>query len=119
MNTSIKQELLNHINDMLNDGVITDENIDELRYHCFNEDYYIIGYSAAEAWLKRHDISAFEAIETVAAYENDNFGSVNTAINAESIVNMYAYILGEEVIADLGTDLSNATVTEQIGRAHV
>lgn len=99
MKQSIRVELEQHVRDLINDGVLTDDNRDDWHFHAFNEDYYLIGYYNCEEWLKRHGVSAFEAIETIRQYEQDNFGEVHTKFdNAESVVNMYVYILGEDVI---------------------
>jgi hypothetical protein len=41
----------------------------------------------------------YEAISTVKEYEEDNFGQVTTDFSEpERVVNMYVYILGEEVL---------------------
>ena len=102
MRNSIKQELEQHVQDLINDGVLTEGNQDEWHFHAFNEDYYLIGYYNCEQWLVKHNVSVFEAIETIREYEMDNFGEVNTKFdNAESVVNMYVYILGEEIIHNL------------------
>jgi len=98
MKTSIKKELANHILDKINDGILTNENKEDWHFYCFNEDYYIIGYFNASQWLKRHNIGEFEALEIVRDYEIDNFSEFNTRINSESVVNMLAYIYGEELI---------------------
>lgn len=104
MQTSIKKELLNHILDRINDRVLTNQNIDDWRFHCFNEDYYIIYHSKAIQWLKIHSIDTFEAIETVKDYELQHFGEFTTKINPESIVNMLAYIYGEELMYSFNID---------------
>lgn len=104
MKTSVKKELAQHIIDKINDGVIDNTNVDDWHYHCFNEDYYIVYHSVALEWLKSHDIDAFEAIEIVRDYEMDNFGEMNTSINPESIVNMLAYIWGEELIYSIDAE---------------
>jgi len=102
MRNSIKQELEQHVTDLINDGVLTEENQDDWHFHAFNEDHYLIGYYNCEQWLAKHNVSAFEAIETIREYEQDNFGEVNTKFdNAESVVNMYVYILGEEIVHNL------------------
>ena len=98
MKTSIKKELAQHVIDMINNEVLTNDNKDDWHFHAFNEDYYIVYHSKALDWLKTHDINAFEAIEIVQEYEKDNFGETNTKTNPESIVNMLAYIYGEELI---------------------
>lgn len=98
MLNTIKKELAQHIINRINDRVIDNTNRDEWHFHCFNEDYYIIGYYNASQWLKEHDMDAFEAIDEVIEFEKDHFGEVNTDINSESIVNMLAYIYGSELI---------------------
>ena len=94
---SIKTELKQYIEDNIKNFDCIDE---DLHYHLFNEDYYIIGYYQAEQWLKEHDISVFEGIEFVQDYERENFGddAVRTYDNAEKLVNMIVYIIGEELI---------------------
>ena len=99
MNKSIELELKQHIIDLILDDVLHIDNQDDWHFHAFNEDYYLIGYYNCEQWLAKHDVSAFEAIETIREYEQDNFGEVLTKLdNVESVVNMYVYILGEEVL---------------------
>lgn len=111
MNT-LNKELAQHIIDtIINNDLYTFE---DLHHYAFNEDYYIIGYYQAKEWLKRHDIDAFDAIETVIEYEQSNFGEVNTKINSEAIVNMYVYIKGEELLHSLGVDLYTCTREELI-----
>ena len=104
MKTTIKTELQNHILDMINDRIIDNTNKDEWHYHCFNEDYYIIGYYNANQWLKEHNLDTLEAIEIVKNYEMDNFGEFRTYSNSESIVNMLAYIYGEEILYSIDAE---------------
>ena len=109
MKNTLKNELLSHIIDTIKDQDITD--LDELHYHAFNEDHYIIGYYNAEQWLKHHEISPFEAIADVVEWQNAAFGEVTLEpedINAEKIVNLYVYIKGEELLSeyDLDQDVS-------------
>ena len=94
---SIKTELREYIKDNITGVNCNDE---DLHFHLFNEDYYIIGYHKAEQWLKKHDISVFEGIQFVQDYEKENFGddAVRTYDNAETLVNMIVYIIGEELI---------------------
>lgn len=102
MKNSIKTELEAHVTALINDEVLTEDNKDDWHFHAFNEDYYIIGYYNAEEWLKGHNISPFEAIETIRDYEMENFGEVSTKFdNPESVVNMYIYILGEQIIQEM------------------
>ena len=70
----------------------------ELHHEIFNTDYYIIGTYKATQWL---GADAFDAIGMVKDYELDNFGEVYTDLsNAERVVNMVVYIIGEEIVAD-------------------
>jgi len=104
MRTTIKNELTDYINDLINDGVLNEENKEDWHFHAFNEDYYIIGYYNASEWLKRHNIDSFEAIQICNQYEIDNFGETsNKYDNSESVVNMLVYIYGEELINELET----------------
>lgn len=108
MKTTIKTELTNHIQDLINDGVLTAGNFEDWHFHAFNEDYYIIGYYNAEQWLKRHEISAFQSIELCQEYEEENFGEITSIYdNAEKVVNMLAYIYGEELLNEIGEELLN------------
>ncbi len=102
MKESIKLELCEYILDAIQDEVITDDMYqDDWHFHLFNEDYYVIGYYQAEQWLKKHDLSAFEAIGDCMEYEKYNFGEVSKVYdNAETTVNMYVYIQGEDLLAD-------------------
>ena len=69
MKQSIKEELTEHLNEVIrenieinNDGSVTYYRGD-MHHKAFNQDYYIIGYYQAEEWLKEHGLSTFEAIE--------------------------------------------------------
>lgn len=81
------------------------DNLDDLHYHCFNTDYYIIGTYEATKWLGEN---VFEIIEVIRNYEQDNFGEVNTDFSdPEKIVNMYTYIVGEEIVSEYRNQLEN------------
>ena len=95
-----KDEIKDHFDDFLaeSDKDWIDENIDDLHHHAFNMDYFIIGYARAEHWLGNQ---VFNVIETIRDYEESNFGEVNTDFSSsEKVVNMYAYIVGEEVVQE-------------------
>lgn len=71
---------------------------DDLHHHAFNEDYYIIGTYQAKQWLGD---MAFDVIEHIREYEEFQFGEVNTDFSSpEKVVNMYAYIIGEEIVQE-------------------
>ena len=70
----------------------------ELHHEAFNQDYYIIGTYQAAQWLGDH---AFECIEIIKDYEQDNFGEVYTDFSSpEAVVNMYTYVVGEQVVCE-------------------
>ena len=70
----------------------------ELHQEIFNTDYYIIGIYESKKWLGN---KALDIIGFIKDYEMDNFGELLTDIsNAEKVVNMYVYIIGEELITE-------------------
>ncbi len=63
----------------------------------FNTEYYIIGTYQAKEWLGKN---VFDVIEEIQEYENSNFGESYTDLsNPEKLVNMYVYIIGEEILS--------------------
>jgi len=95
-----KDEIKDHFDDFLaeSDKDWIDENIDDLHHHAFNMDYFIVGYARSEHWLGNQ---VFNVIETIRDYEESNFGEVTTDFSSsEKVVNMYAYIVGEEVVQE-------------------
>ena len=53
--------------------------------------------------------------EFIKQYENDNFGEVNTDFSdAEKVVNMYVYIIGEKIVSDYKNKLEEEGVINQI-----
>jgi hypothetical protein len=95
---TIKKELRDYILSEINQYDFL-EPID-LHHELFNTDYYIIGYYQAEQWLKKHNVNIFTGIEFVQDYQRNNFGpdAIRTYDNAEELVNMITYIIGEELI---------------------
>ena len=92
-----KEDVKNYIIDQLASDVGLDQNINDLHHYLLNEDYFIIGYYEAEKWLKKDSI--FNAIDKIKEYEQFNFGQVTTDLSSsESVANMLAYILGEEIL---------------------
>ena len=81
---------------------------EDLHHHAFNEDYYIIGTYQAKQWLGD---MAFDVIEHIREYEEFNFGEVNTDFSSpEKVVNMYAYIIGEEIVHEYLEELEEEEV---------
>lgn len=104
MKNSIRVELESHILDKINEGIIDNTNRDEWHFYCFNEDYYMIGYYNCSQWLKNHNIGELEGANICIYYEEDNFGESKKYDNTESIVNMLAYIYGEEILSYINAD---------------
>lgn len=87
------------------------DNWEDLHHHAFNTDYYIIGRREAINWLGEE---AFNIIELVKNYELENFGSVFTDLSEpERIVNMYAYIVGMQVVSDWQDNTTKQLIKEQ------
>jgi len=98
-------EIKAHFDDYISD--LTDkeirENIDDLHHDIFNTDYYIIGTYEAKQWLGSQ---VFNIIEIIKEYEQFNFGEIHTDFSdPEKIVNMYVYIIGEEIVQDYRDEL--------------
>jgi len=94
------EEIKAHFEDFINengeDWVI--EHKEDLHHEIFNTDYYIIGRYQAKKWLGDQ---VFNVINIIKEYENDNFGEVNTDFSeVEKVVNMYVYIIGEEIVSE-------------------
>ena len=71
----------------------------ELHNKIFNTDYYMDYTGECEDWLGKQ---AFYIINTIREYEQDNFGEVTTDLSdACKVVNMYVYIVGEELIQEV------------------
>ena len=84
----------------------------DLHHKLFNEDYFIIGYYEAEKFLEENG-GVFNAIGVIKEYEKDNFGEVTTDFSSsEKVVNMFAYIIGEELIYSLDDSTPVAEVLE-------
>jgi hypothetical protein len=74
------------------------ENLDELHHECFNTDYYIIGTQDAIDWMGSE---AFRIIQFIKEYDEYHFGECAVdLIDPEKVVNMYVYIIGEQIVAD-------------------
>ena len=74
------------------------ENIWDLHNEIFNTKYYIVGSYQAAQWL---GTNAFSCIGVIQEYERDNFGTIHTDVSEpENVVNMYVYIVGEQIIRE-------------------
>ncbi len=107
MTIRIEADIKERAIDGLKGGIGQDNPVSELHHYLFNEDYFIIGYHEAEQWLINNP-GIFNAIETIKQYEQDNFGEVNTDLScSEKVVNMYAYIQGENLLSKSDTISNN------------
>ena len=111
MTTQYKyNEIKSYFDDYINN--LTDkeirENIDDLHHDVFNTDYYIIGTYKAKQWLGDQ---VFDIIEIIKDYEQSNFGQIHTDFSSpEAVVNMYVYIVGEEIVQDYRDQLDSQEV---------
>ena len=95
------KDRIEEIYDHNKDKVSTDNTYD-LHHEIFNTDYYIVGRYQAKQWL---GADAFDCIAEIQEYENDHFGSVITDLSEpERVVNMYVYIIGEQVLEEVISD---------------
>ena len=101
-----KEEIKKYFDDFIkeNSNSLDDNDfIEDLHHHCFNNDYYIIGFYKATRWLENQ---VFKVINFIKDYEMDNFGEVTTDFSdPEKVVNMYVYIIGEDIVNDFIEDL--------------
>jgi hypothetical protein len=87
----LKAEGAEYFNQLLHDG--------EIHHEIFNTDYYICYTGEAVEWMGSH---SWECIERVKEWEEFNFGEVTTDLASPfHVVNMYAYIVGDEIIQEL------------------
>lgn len=91
------QSLVSHALDGLS-SISEGQEACDLHHELFNMDYFIIGRYQAEQWLSKN-VGIFTAIEEIKEYEQSNFGEVSTDLSEpEHVMNMYAYIKGEEIL---------------------
>ena len=94
----LKQDVASYMISQLEDQVGLDNDVSDLHHYLLNEDYFIIGTYKAKQWLGSE---VFDVIETIREYEQSNFGQVTTDFSdPEKVANMYAYILGEEILSE-------------------
>jgi len=91
------EEIQNYGLDRLKDSIGLDSYGCDLHHELYNMDYFIIGTYEAKKFLESYGV--FKAIEAVKDYEEFNFGENYTDYsNPEKLVNMLAYIIGEEFL---------------------
>lgn len=100
MKQSIIAELTAHAQDLIESGHINQDNIGDAHYIAFNEDYYIIGYYQADEWLKKHNVSPWDAIAYVIEQQEELLGGVLLLpdnCNSEHVVNQLVFFAGYQV----------------------
>lgn len=99
------QSVIDDIYDKLDDKTGEDQYGCDLHHELCNTDYFIIGRHKATEALGS---DVFEATSKIKEYEQTNFGEVSTDFSEpEKVVNMLAYIIGEEVLQESKTVQDN------------
>jgi hypothetical protein len=114
-----QKELLELIKEELEHNCLETDTIGE-KYFCvsdfhhklFNEDYHFIYTYDCIQFIESEFNSAFEAIEIVKDWEQSNFGTFDTSIDAFNIANMLIYIIGEDLIYNVLNIEDEATAKE-------
>ena len=79
---------------------VLDMYFDDLHNFLFNQNYYIIGTWKAKKWLGDE---LFNVIDYIKDYEKNYFDFMEDSTDfssPEKVVNMYAYIIGEEIVQE-------------------
>lgn len=102
MKSSIRKELEVYINDCLEDGLKSHNEM-------FNESYYIIDYYKCKKWLQGHGLDVLDAINECRELELQYFGEIATKHfpTYDVLVNKLVYFYGLELCteADVFTGL--------------
>ena len=94
---NIYKHVIDDMHDKLSDLVGLAVEGSELHNELCNTDYFIIGRAKAISFLGD---KAFQAMHIIKEYEQSNFGEMTTDISEpEKVVNMLAYIIGEQVLS--------------------
>ena len=84
----------------------------DLHFYAFNEDYSFYYTRDAKEFLD--EFGVWDAIDKVQEYEDDMFGEVVTELGDPfKVANMLMYILGEELIYELG-DYAEERLTDEL-----
>jgi hypothetical protein len=87
--------------------------VSEFHSKLFNENYYFIYTSDCNNFINSQFDNSFNAIEIVKDYEESNFGTFNTTIQAFNIANMLIYIIGEDLIYNV-LNIEDETTAKEI-----
>ena len=102
------------LNDFLgSDSFNKDMDDDDLHNEVFNTEDFISDRNQAIEFLGN---KTFDILDYVRTYEIDNFGELNTDIsNPIRLLNMYAYIIGEEIVEDYFEKRNRHLKIEKLG----
>ena len=96
---SIKKELAAYLIDMINEGVLTNENCDDWNHVAFNQTYYVIDNHVAKKWMEKHEVDVFGGMKICQKWEKETLGEVHTEYSGwEDVVNMIVFVIGWELL---------------------
>ena len=97
----LKNDVRRDIIDKLRDGVGAGSYGCDLHDALCNTDYFIIGSYKAKEWIGEY---AFDVIQLIVDWENDNIGEVTTDFSEpERVANMCAFVMGQEILNESKT----------------
>jgi len=115
-----QKDLLELIKDELEHNCLETDTISEryfdvsdFHHKLFNEGYYFVYTYDCIQFIESQFNNTFEAIEIVKDYEEGNFGTFNTTIDAFNIANMIIYIIGEDLIYNV-LNIEDETTAKEV-----
>ena len=112
------EEIKDHARDYLinalkyNPYYIDENDINDIHHDIFNTDYYIIGRYDALQWCQNMQ-TLLLIVDSIKCYEEDNFGEITTDLSEpENIVNMYVYMIGEEILEEVIEEVEGLQVVK-------
>ena len=120
LGTAYQKQLLELIKEEVEHNCLESDTIGERYFDIsdfhsklFNEDYHFVYTADCNDFIESQFGNAFEAIEIVKDYEESNFGTFNTTIDAFNIANMLIYIIGDDLIYNV-LSIDDETTVKQI-----
>ena len=100
---SVRDHIIDKINDLTKDELKKYLDDQELSFYCVNEDYFLIGYYQCEKFCNDQFFNMFDllnqldetgCIEYMFSKDENN----NSDFNSEKFVNMFAYCIGSHIL---------------------